>query len=84
VVIGGDVHLIQQELPVLDAAPGVLQIQVARPDGFDLRAHKLNTRLKFFLHEIFVIGFPIPGHDLDPSLFQTAHLPTEIHGYIIS
>ena len=74
VVIGGDVHLVQDHLAVLDAAPGILQIQGTCTDGLDFRAHQFNTGFEFFFHEIFMVGFPIPGHDLDACLFQMNHL----------
>ena len=38
VVIGGDVHLVEDHLSVFDAAPAVLQVQGACPDGLDLGA----------------------------------------------
>ena len=52
----------------------VLQIEGTSPDRLDLGTNQFDTGFEFFLHEVFVIGFPVPGHDLDSALFQTAHL----------
>ena len=68
-------HLIQQQLSVFDAAPGIFEVQRASPDGFYFRTAKLDARFHFFFHKIFMIGFPVPGHDLNAILFQTTHLP---------
>ena len=47
-------HLPDPELSVLHAAPGVLEVQGAQPDGLDLRAEQLNARLEALLDEIFM------------------------------
>ena len=52
--IGADMHLPHPELSVLHAAPGVLEVQGAKPDGLDLRAEQLNARLEALLDEIFM------------------------------
>ena len=78
VIVRGDVHLVQKHLAVLDAAPGVFQIQCTCADGFDLRTAELDTGFHFLFHEIFVIGFPVSGHDFDALLFQIPHLPESI------
>ena len=74
VVIGRDVHLVKDQLAVFDAAPGILQIQRAGPDGLDLGTHQLDTGFVFFFDEIFMPGFPVGGHDFYGLLFQIAHL----------
>ena len=74
VVIGGDMHLVKDHLAVLDAAPGVLQVQGTCPDGLDFRALQLDTGLEFFFDEVLMIGLPVSGHDFDAFLFQFAHL----------
>ena len=83
VVVRGDVHLIEDELAVLDAAPGILQIQGTLTNGFDLRAHQFDAGLIFLFDEVFVPGLPVGGHDLDAVLFQFAHLLKYSH-YIIT
>ena len=54
--------------PSLYGAVGVLQVQRARPDGFDLRAAQLDARLVLVLHEVIVVGLAVLGRDFD-SLF---------------
>ena len=83
-VVGGDVHLVQDHFSVLDAAPGILQVQGTCPDGFDFRAYQFDTGFKFFFHKVFVVSFPVSGHDFNSCLFQIAHLLTVTLSVIIA
>ena len=67
-------HLVDQKFAVFDAAPCVLQVHRTCADGFDFRAYQLDTGFKFFFHEVFMVCFPVPGHDFDALLFQMYHL----------
>ena len=70
VIVGRDVHLVQDQLAVFNAEPGVLQVQGALADGLNLCANQLDAGLHLFDHKILVIGLPVPGHHLDAFLFQ--------------
>ena len=72
-LIGGDVHLVEEHLTVLDAAPGILQVQGALADGLDLGADQFDAGLVVLLDEVFVTGLPVPGHHLDAVFFQGVH-----------
>ena len=72
-LIGGDVHLVDEHFAVLDAAPGILQVQGALADGFDLGADQLDAGLVVLLDEVFVTGLPVSGHHLDAVFFQGVH-----------
>jgi hypothetical protein len=65
------VHLINKKLAVFNAAPGILQVQIAAADGFHFRANQFNTGLVFFFDEIFMPGFPVGGNNLDGLLFRS-------------
>ena len=73
-VIGRYVHLVQKQLAILDAAPGILQIQRTLAYGLNFRTAQFNARFQLFFYKIFVVSFPVPGHDLDTLLFRTPHL----------
>lgn len=81
VLVGGDVHLVNEQLAVLDTAPGIFQIQGALANRLDLRAAQLDTGLIFFFYKILMPGLPVGGHDFDAFLFQIAHLLFLLNGY---
>ena len=54
VLIGADVHLAHEQFPVIDGAVGVLEIDIARPQAFDLGAKQLNTGLVRFFDKVFM------------------------------
>ena len=72
--VGGDVHAMDEQLPVLHGAVGVLQVQRAGPDRLDLRAEQLHTGLVPILHEVVVEGLAVLGRDLDALFLRGAHL----------
>ena len=55
--IGTYMHSVNEHFAVLNAAPGVLEINLTEAQRFNLRAHELKTRLEFLLNEIIVICF---------------------------
>ena len=63
-LIGRDVHLPDEKLPVLDLAPGFLQAERAEADGFDLGSGEFDAGLEFFIDEIFMERFLVPRGDL--------------------
>ena len=67
-------HLVDQQLTVFNAAPGVLQVQCAGADGFDLSAHQFDAGFVFFFDKVFVPSLSVGGHDFDAILFQMRHL----------
>ena len=58
------------DLAVLGDAEGILQVQRAGADGFDLRAEQLDAGLAAVLHKIVVERFAVLGGDLDAGLFH--------------
>ena len=68
--IGGDVHPVDVDLPVLRDAEGVLQVQGPGPDGLDLRPGQLDARLEAFLHKVLVEGLAVLRRDLDARLLH--------------
>jgi len=69
-LIGGDVEAVGIDLAVLGDAEGILQVQRAGADGFDLRAEQLDAGLAAVLHKIVVERFAVLGGDLDAGLFH--------------
>ena len=43
--VRADMHTVDENLPVVDAAPGILEVDTTLPQGFDLRAAQLNAGL---------------------------------------
>ena len=56
---------VQKQLAILDAAPGILQVQGASPDGFDLRAHQLDACFISFQNKIIVKSLFVVGNQLN-------------------
>ena len=69
-LIGRDVEAVGIDLAVLGDAEGILQVQRAGADGFDLRAEQLDAGLVAVLHKIVVERFAVLGGDLDAGLFH--------------
>ena len=69
-LIGGDVEAVGIDLAVLGDTEGILQVQRAGADGFDLRAEQLDAGLVAVLHKIVVERFAVLGGDLDAGLFH--------------
>ena len=63
--IGGDVHAVDIDLPVLGDAEGVLQVQGPGPDGLDLRPGQLDAR-----HRLLLEGLAVLRRDLDARLLH--------------
>ena len=76
-LVGRDVHLPDEKLPVLDLAPGFLQAERAEADGFDLGSGEFDAGLEFFIDEIFMERFLVPRGDLH-ALRHGTHLPPAI------
>ena len=53
--VGGDVHSVNEHLPLVDLAVALLQVQLAMADRLDLGAKELNAGLYFFFYEKLVI-----------------------------
>ena len=68
-LIGRDVHLPDEKLPVLDLAPGLLEAQRAETDGLDLSARQLYARLVAFQHKVLVKSLSVCTNFLFPRLF---------------
>ena len=66
-LIGADVHPVDQHLAVLDDTVGILQVDVALADGFDLRAAQLEASLEFFLYKVVVIRLAVGGNLFDSA-----------------
>ena len=69
-LVGGDVHPVDVDLPVFRDAESVLQVQGPGPDGLDLRPGQLDARLEAFLHEVFVEGLAVLRRQLDARLLH--------------
>ena len=61
VVVGRDVHALDQQFAVLNVHPAVLQVDPASPQAFDLGALELNAGLQRFQNEILVARFAVGG-----------------------
>ena len=73
-LIGGDVHPMNEQLPVLYCTIGVLQVQRTGPNGFDLCSSQLHAGLVPVLHEVVVKGLAVLRRDLDSLFLRGAHL----------
>ena len=67
-------HIVNEDLSVLDAAPAVLKVQGSGTDGLDLCAEQFNAGLEFLFHKVIVVCLAVLGRDLDSSFFRTAPL----------
>ena len=66
VLVGADVQLLDEQFPIIDAAPAVLHIDGAGPQALYLGAIQLNSRLVGFLHKV-----PVSYTHLDVYKRQT-------------
>ena len=57
--VGTDVHAVDEYFPVSDIAPGVLEIDLALPDGLDFRSAQDDTGLDLLEYEVVVVGFAV-------------------------
>ena len=62
--IGRDVHALDPELTLVDAAPAVLQVYAPLPDGLDLRPHQDDAGLKAFLYKVFMSSLSVHRNGL--------------------
>ena len=61
VVVGRDVHALDQQFAVLNVHPAVLQVDPAGTQAFDLGALELNAGLQRFQNEILMARFAVGG-----------------------
>jgi len=59
VLIGADVDAADEELAILDRTVGVLQIDVAAADGFDLGPGQLDAGLEALQNKVFMKGLAV-------------------------
>ena len=64
VVVGGDVHSLDQQLAVLNIDPAVFQVDAAGTQALDLGAFQLDARFQRFEHEILVTRLAVCGDGL--------------------
>ena len=62
--VGGDVHVVELQLPLADQAEAVAQVAVARPDRLHLRAQQFNARFQGFEDLVLVAGETVVGQQL--------------------
>ena len=73
-VVGGDVHSLDQQLAVLNVDPAVFQVYAAGTQALDLGAFQLNAGLQRFQNEVLVARFPVCGNRLGcRTLFGRCH-----------
>ena len=60
-VVGSDVHSLDQQLAVFDIDPAVFQVHAAGTQALDLSAFQLNAGLQRFQNEILVARFAVGG-----------------------
>ena len=70
VLIGADMHAADKQLAVLHGAEGILQIDLTGPDGFDLRARKLDPGLEAIQHKVFMKSLAVIGNLLYALLLR--------------
>ena len=73
-LIGGDVHPVDEKLAAVNRAIAVLQIDGPGPQAFDLGARQGDAAFIGLLHEIVVPRLAVDGDLLDLFLFQRAAL----------
>src|SRR5690606_34254504 len=66
------VHVVQEDLAVLDAGEAILEVEPSLADRLDLGAREDDARLKGLLNVVVVTGFPIGGNHF---LLAHASLP---------
>ncbi len=69
-VIGGNMHTVQQQFTVFDHAIGILEIEFALANGFDFRAAQFNTGFVGFHDKIFMISLTVGGNRVFVCLFS--------------
>ena len=65
-------HPVDHHLAVLDDTVGVLQVDVALADGFDLRAAQFEAGLEFLLYKVVVIRLAVGGDLFDSAAVHGA------------
>ena len=75
-LIRADVHSHHKELSVLDGAIGILQVDRALTNAFDLGAEQGDPRLVFFVHEIIVPCLAVLCNDPSALLFFCQDAPS--------
>ena len=73
VVVGGDVHPLDDQLAAVDVHPAVFQIDAAGPQAFHLGALQLDAGLQRFHHKVFVARFPVGGNGFGGRFFLSRH-----------
>ena len=74
--IGTDVHPVDEYFPVFDAAPCILEIDLALTDGLDLRAAQDDTGLDLLKYEVVVVGLAIGRNRLFLHILHVTTPPT--------
>ena len=73
VVVGGDVHPLDDQLAAVDVHPAVLQVDPAGPQAFHLGAFEFDAGFQRFHHKVFVARFPVGGDGFGSRLFLSRH-----------
>ncbi len=63
-IVGGNVHSVDEHFAPVDVAPRVLQVDIALTYRFDLGAKQLNACLEALLDKVVVIGFFVVGNGM--------------------
>lgn len=66
--VGADVHALHHQFAVLHLDPGVLEVDRAGAQAFDLGAHQGDAGLQRLDHKVFVTGLPVHRDGLDRLL----------------
>lgn len=73
--VGGDMHSVDEHLPVVDLAVALLQVELALTDGLDLCTKELNAGLYFFFYEKLVVRAFVLRQNFYAFVFRHWALP---------
>ena len=63
-------HAADKKLPIFHGAEGVLEVDIARADGLDLRPGEFNARLKALKHKVFMKSLAVARYLLYAQLLR--------------
>lgn len=66
-LIWADVHAFQDDLTIINICPGILQVDPAGTQAFDLGADQFNAGFQRFDDKILVVRFTVLGNHLLPG-----------------
>ena len=67
-------HSVDKQLPILDGAVGVLQVQRAGPNRLDLRTGQLNAGFIFLLNVVVMESLAVLRRGFDSLFLRRTHL----------